>query len=160
MKTKRRVIILEGVDKTGKSTISEKLLKKVPGAILIKQNRKELSNLKQIFLEMCLTLEKLPGDGPIILDRFYPSQMVYSILRNEEDITDKFYYNIEEFMLNHKELEFEIVYCTADNSTLEKRFIKDKEEYIKQDQINLLKTRYEHFLNKTQLKVTVFDSSD
>jgi len=159
MKQKRTVIILEGVDKTGKTTLAEKLLKAKTGTILIKQNRKDLKKIKDAFMNMAILLRDLPGDAPIILDRFYPSQMVYSILRGEESMTDVFYHVLENDLVNHPTLKFEIIYCTADDDTIRRRFKKEKEEYVKEDQIKLLKSRYEHFIKRTKLKVTTYNTS-
>ena len=151
---------MEGVDKTGKTTLAEILLKKYPGAILIKQNRKSLPNLKEVFRKMLKVLSDLPGEGPIILDRFYPSQMVYSILRDEEDLDNLFYKMFENILVQHDSLAFEIIYCTADDKTIKRRFEEDNEEYVKQDQIALLKRRYETFIyDITKLKYSIQDTS-
>ena len=156
---KRKVIILEGVDKTGKSTMAEKLLKATPCSILIKHNRRELDNIKQVFTDMCLILRNIPGNAPIILDRFYPSQMVYSILRGKEDLHNIFYKVLEQDMLAHPTLKFEIVYCTAEDDIIRQRFYRDKEEYTKAGSIKMLLDRYEYFLKETKLKVHIYDTT-
>jgi len=156
---KRRIIILEGLDKTGKTTFSEELLKDIPGTIMIKQNRRKLKNVKEAYLQMCLVLTKLPGSAPVILDRFYPSQMVYSILRGTDELDDVFYTVLEKDMLEHPSLTFEIIYCTASEETITERFISNKEEHVNIEQIKMLKERYDTFISKTKLPVKVHDTT-
>lgn len=74
------VVIVEGHDKTGKSTISAELSNKLSIPIFkLKKNKKQFDQLIDLFYGVESTVQFLEQTGcSVILDRFYPSEYAYS----------------------------------------------------------------------------------
>ena len=106
----KQVIIVEGPDLAGKTTIIENLGKRLNQGIIIKNLYKPKTENGQIWNQYFNILETIRESklNTFILDRFYPSQLVYSILRGKDDIIEKMDY-FEAHMLNYREdMKFKI----------------------------------------------------
>ena len=101
------LIIVEGIDKTGKSTLCEYLVKKLPNAFLLKNGTKPKNNTEterqkilDIYNNILNVYNHNFSDKILILDRFLLSEYVYSFKRGYES-----YNNPELKDVNEKLLE-------------------------------------------------------
>jgi len=74
------IIIFEGHDKSGKTTISTELSKRINVPIFkLKKNKKQFDQLIDLFYGVESTVQFIEQTKcSVILDRFYPSEYVYS----------------------------------------------------------------------------------
>ena len=151
-----KLIILDGMDKTGKSYFSASLLKKLKNSILIKGNMRPFDNSEKEkrkikkYYESILEIAKLPfyQDKIIIVERFFPSQICYSIKRGSDDFSDKWFERFEKRILKLNHL---YIQCFAEKDLILRRFITDKEEYLSQSDIEIIWNRYEKFYDQTKM---------
>ena len=146
------MIIVEGMDKTGKTTLCNYLMKILPEAYLLKngckpldssiEERNKIKKAYDIILKAYNTVFK---EQILIVDRFILSELVYSIKRGYEAKNDT---EIVEYIkfLEDMENEVVIVYCSTSSELIEQRFISENEEYAKIGDIVPLMSRYEEFL--------------
>lgn len=149
-------IIIEGCDKSGKSTIAgdirEALQPKTPVSIKLVQKPVDLdpTMVKKMYIEFFHQANSpLNKDHLFLFDRSYPSEMVYSAKRKYDAMKD----------LDLRKLDFDLgrtkqtllIYCEVDFETLKKRFDKEKEAYLKKEEIQMILERYEQFLAITSV---------
>lgn len=162
---KYNLIILEGIDKSGKTTIAEKILKSIKNSILIKGNCKPIDNSKQESKKireyyktiLKLTKNNFLKDKTIIVDRYYPSQMVYSIKRGKDEFRNKWFKQFEDKICNIKSL---YIYIRPEDSVLKQRLEVEKDEYIGIEDLQGLLERYDKFYENTKLnkiKINTFE---
>src|SRR3990167_3323467 len=100
--SKLRVIIVEGIDKSGKSTFVELLSKKYPGVLLKITDRPsdgteaERDKIKKYYSSVLDFIRDNP-DKLFLLDRFFWSERVYSIKRGYDAIDDRVLLEMENF---------------------------------------------------------------
>jgi len=153
------IIIIEGTDKTGKTTFINTFAKQHKCIIIKNQHKPNGINdkqLKESYIALLYFINKYHNKFDIILDRFYPSQLVYSILRGHDSFDDSWYNNFEQKLRKFGHL---YVYCTVDKETLLERHKIEQDEYLKTNNIDLIQKRYDKFynqtnLNKVQLNIT------
>lgn len=163
------LVIVEGVDLAGKSTFLENLSKKVNAGFIVKNTMKprsnangglhhweELQKLKHHYMQISLIGATFPSTMPIYLDRFYPSQIVYSILRGHDDFTDNYYCKFEEMIQDIACL----IMIYEDEDVLTQRFAVRGDEHVTLDQILLLKKRYDEFFVRCTLPKIKLKSTD
>ena len=96
----KKIIIIEGVDRVGKSTLCEKIKEKLP-CYTFSENRDNIdfSNLKagQVTRQQHQLLSKLERNKIYIFDRFHISEAVYGYLKRNYDIIKdrKFFESID-----------------------------------------------------------------
>ena len=122
-------IIVEGVDKSGKSTIIEKMKNQYEYGIAIKNMIKprdispeETKRIKEVYNEIEVISSNINRDYVYILDRFYQSELVYSILRGNDRLKDESFLkwvNIMESAMKHNTL---LVLIETDAETVAERF--------------------------------------
>ena len=162
---KYNLIIIEGIDKSGKSTLADKLLKSIKNSVHIKANIRPYNNTKEEsqkikeYYESILELlnNKFFKDKTLIVDRFYPSQLVYSIKRGNDNFNDKWYEEFENKIIKFNHL---LIYCYISDNILHKRFLRDKEEYLKIKDIKLILNRYNYFVTITKLNKILINTLD
>jgi thymidylate kinase len=155
------LIIVEGMDKTGKSTLCNYLMKKLPEAYLIKNGVKPLdasleerAKIKKAYDSIFKAYNMAFSDQILIVDRFVISELVYSYKRGYDAKKDT---DIMEFVKFIEDMENNaaIVYCTAPAEVIEQKFIDDKEDYTKIEEIVPLMKKYDEalslFKNTTKL---------
>lgn len=138
------IVVFEGADKTGKSTLAAELAKqtKMPlfyGPRFQKQKRMAVEYSEEIvhqfYLGVNLSAHRMMDVfDNFIMDRFFVSDYVYSILRGKESCIDKNF-----FQLEHKVL---VVITTCSNDSQWERGFK---EYSNSDP--LLETQKTLFAN-------------
>jgi thymidylate kinase len=162
------MILVEGIDKAGKSTIVkdlDELFEKK--AIILKLSQKpkdnshdEIMKAKVAYSELFYQAKQLSEKGQIVIfDRAYPSEMVYSIKRGYDAMKDSFWWNFDEdlsHMSNDNELI--LIYCSTDPMILAERFVSKGEQFAKQEEIPTLLERYENFLAYTKVSFIRVDS--
>jgi len=156
------LIIVEGCDKTGKTTLVEYLLKKLPKAYTFKYGDKpkdgsylEREKVRNAHWKMLSVYNYTFKDCCLILDRFIPSEVVYSHKRGYEARDDKDYIEMK------KEIErmgdVIIIHCRTDIDQIAKKFLEDGEEYAKTDEIKDLVKRYDEYLGSIHLTKIPYD---
>lgn len=146
------LIIVEGVDCTGKTWVATQLVKKLENAYLLKYGYKPRSNLVeerarlQDVYETVLSLyfELENHGGILILDRYFPSELIYSLVKRGYEALEAFYFiQLEERI---KALPHLLIYVSASLSKIEERIIQRGEDYVSMEDIPKLMKRYEDYL--------------
>ena len=143
-------IIIEGLDRVGKSAILEKIAKHY-GAISMKNNyRPKTEADSDGVFEMYSYIAKLTeaDDRIFVLDRFHLSEFVYCAKRGYELPDTK----LGDFEWDHLgEGKTLLVYITADEEIVKERFAKVGEDYVNPDEVEMLMKRYEKFYKLSEL---------
>lgn len=152
-------IIVEGIDKAGKSTIVgdiiESLIPVIPVVVKVSQKPKSESELEKAIIIaryqelFALTENPLNKEHIFLFDRAYPSEMVYSVKRGGDKLSEPAFLDLDKRL--GKSEQTLLIYCEADPKTIARRFESEKEEYAKVEDIEKLLARYEIFLKKTKL---------
>lgn len=147
------VIVVEGVDKSGKSTLVETIAKSFPG-IMIKitdkpKNSDKIERAKIIthYSRIMDLIERNPNVN-IILDRFFPSELCYSIKRGYEAKEDKFFDWVQDWF---RERDHLFIFCHPGESVIEKRITDVPDDYVTKDENLMILKRYEDFFRNAKL---------
>lgn len=159
-------IIVEGVDKSGKSTIIEKMKNQFEYGIAIKnmikprdKSPKETKRILKIYEEIA-EMSKFPDlDHVFILDRYYQSEIVYSILRGNDRLTEKDFLDWTKNLENKLKHDTLLVLVETDAETVAERFRKCKEDFVKEDQIKMLQDRYNQVFEMSTLPKIKLDTT-
>lgn len=144
---KSRIIIFEGVDMCGKTSIAQAL--SAITLIPYFKGRKEHSrffeeNREKSYIEAFFLIDFLDQTGySAIIDRFHISEYVYSITYGRHIDTDKLNM-IDDLLLK---LGAVIIYCYKDNIT------GFYDELVEVEKIKKLKAEYNIYLDRTQMPV-------
>lgn len=147
----QKVIIFDGVDCSGKSTIIETFMKnkEFRNSILLKNGWRPSGNNeneKELMLEKyseCIYKFRNSSYEYIIIDRSFMSEMVYSFLRGYDELMSEYYIdNIQMFC--DKNPNHLYIVMQPDWSTICKRYAKRGDEHVDLQQIRLLYKRYEN----------------
>lgn len=155
------IIIIDGVDLSGKTTAIEKIAKHFNSGFTIKNNYKprKLVDSDRIYFQYWTILKTLrdefSSDRLIILDRFFPSQAVYSILRGKDEMFSKDITALDNFCKN---MDIIYIYLNTPLSVLEERYDKRGDEHITKNQLKELYNRYQIFFKHTQMKKIMIDT--
>jgi len=144
------VIIFEGVDLSGKTYAIEKVAKSLNSGFVLKNAYKPKEVISDIFIQYHIILDLVRDYlPPVILDRFYPSQAVYSYLRGRDDMDSLEINKLEAYA---EENEFLYIYVDTPIDVLIKRYEEIGDEHLKITQLEQIKERYEQFFEKTKMK--------
>lgn len=143
------ILLVEGVDKSGKTSLIQELLKKFPGAIVIKNEHKPTDYSPEfiagVYAGLYSGLRRLhkTQDPFIILDRSHITEIVYGhVLRNYNAYEVYDWKKVEEKIKKYTLL----VYMYAPQEVLERRYVEEKEEFILEKHIPELLANYEVYL--------------
>jgi len=150
------IIIIEGVDLGGKTTVVEDLKRYYGnGAVVFKNPIKPRSkhDRESIFIAYTvmfgMALKDEFKNKLVIFDRAYPSEMVYSkVKRNYEAMNDLRWWKFDSNIANEDVL---MVYCYAPLTKLTERLKVRGDDYVKKNELEKLVKRYDRFLKKTKL---------
>lgn len=152
-------IIVEGIDKAGKSTIAndirESLYPTIPITLKLSRKPQDGSFFEQnivgvIYSEIFAEVNNVLNDKHIFLfDRAYPSEMVYSVKRGYDAMKSETFVDLD-YRLGQENKTL-LVYCEATPEVIAKRFKADREEYLTEADIAKTLERYEEFLAMTSL---------
>lgn len=155
------IFIIEGPDKSGKSTLETAISKKFPGIMLkitdrpIDSSEKEREKIKNYYSQVMKFIETYDHRN-IILDRFYPSELCYSIKRGYEAMEDKFFKELEDKIRQHDHL---LIFCNPGKEIISKRITEEPDEYVSQKENETILERYAVFFKQTSLNKIVVDTS-
>lgn len=149
------MLIIEGIDGVGKTTIVEYLCKEEGFKKCHFDYDIKNLNLKEKYLKV-LTFESLEN---LVLDRSFISEMVYGpVIRNKCKLTFNEYIDL---LKEYKKCGAKIIYLTAPKQVLLNRRIYDSEDYIMINKYyEELDKHYEKIMNISQdyTEITKYDT--
>jgi len=154
------ILIVEGPDLSGKSYAIEKIAKHFNSGFVLKNSfkPKTLEDTKEIFGQYWSFMPFIVDrEDIVILDRFFPSQAVYSIFRGEDHMKHGEVHALDTFC---KEAGFLYVYIDTSSKRLQDRYDKRGDEHIKKEQLDMLKSRYDEFYFLTEMKKIKINTLD
>jgi len=168
------LIIVEGVDCAGKDWVASELLKKLGKKLgkktfLLKQgvrptigNYEEIGRLKESYHQM-IDFAKLAEstNSIMIFDRYYHSELAYSMpMREYESLDDEDYCYLENFLLSQVPNTI-LVFVTAEDMILEKRLMQRGDDYVTLENILEIKKRYENIIiPQSNIPVITIENND
>lgn len=162
------VLIIEGSDASGKSTLIEALRKELKEFLVRKGSSFEHSKctneeLFKKFEGLVLSSEyEITGEGSsidylmpekIIFDRFIYSNYVYASLYEDYAILTANQRKDIEFWINHEAV---ILYLTAPEEILKERLNNRGDDYVKAERIPAILEKYEEVLATVDEKIPVY----
>lgn len=156
------IIIIEGPDGAGKTTLCQQLLTSIPGSELkhfgAPATKEEALNYYKVYVDL---LKYYDRSKVLIIDRCWYSDMVYGpIMRNTQEMSQEYADMLAGMVVACG--GGMIIYCTAGVNTLWSRCKKRGETYIKDSgTLKLIHDRYEEVMkNCVQfLPVIRYDTS-
>ena len=142
-----KVIILEGCDKTGKSTLAKELSEKTGYKIL------HLGVPKGNWFEYLSELINANKKDGIIFDRFHWGDYVYAGIT-----TDKKFLSPEQFVeieTKLAELRALVIYCHDGEKAITERFKADGEKLIAPENIAVILHKYMELLRSSGLNIAI-----
>ena len=151
-------ILIEGIDKSGKSSIVKELQKLFPSAVTFKNKLKPVveddsARTSGIYLgayQMANCLDKIT-----LFDRSHLTEIVYARKRCYDAEVFFNWPEYEKSMLKDTLL----IYMSAPVEIIKTRFKKDNETYLSESEIDWILDGYERYLSKTNLKFIRLDST-
>lgn len=118
----------------------------------------EIATLKDTYTTMYGIYRDMLGDMNLIFDRYYQSEMVYSqVKRGYEAMDDPYYAKLEHMIKQQPHILF---YVTADWSTLTRRLKERGDDYIAEDDLQKLLSRYDQVIANSKLLTTTIVNND
>lgn len=149
------IIIIDGPDLSGKTYAVERIAKKLNSGFILKNTFKPrtLEDSPKIYKQYWDILNIISdyeqSDNIVILDRFFPSQSVYSYLRGEDEFEHPEVQALDTFC---EAVEVLYIYLDTPLQTLLNRYDERGDEHIKKEMLIKLKERYDNFYEKTEMK--------
>ena len=146
------IVIIEGTDLSGKTTAIDKIAKYFNSGFTLKNNFKPINKQSSIeiyehywkIISMILEYERLNPKELILLDRFYPSQAIYSYLRGKDELHSLEIMNLDNYCFDKN---FKIIYINTEINEIIKRYKKIGDEYINSKcDLAIIKQRYDLFM--------------
>lgn len=158
------ILLFEGCDKAGKSTLLNDFCnylidKSIPFDVFknkIKPDgKKELSIGRTMGIYLGAYQLASQNNGITLFDRSHLTEIVYSSRRGYEALDYFEWLSFEE-----KQKDMLLVYVSAPEGVLKKRFKEDDEDYISEDEIRTILNRFEIYLKTTKLPTLTLSSID
>jgi thymidylate kinase len=157
------LIIIEGMDKCGKSTLGEYLLKNLPKSFMMKNGSKPKDGSEEEMMKIIKAYNTMLDcyfnhctDCNMIFDRFLLSEFVYCYKRGYESYNNKHLQSIKRLLEESKD-DVVMIYCWSNIQEIKNNFVKDKEDYVKVEEVENLRKRYDKFIKKFNLKVLTYN---
>jgi len=157
------IVIIDGTDCAGKTTLLERVSKKLNRGAIIKNTfkpkvSKDHDAIKVQYSQLAAAGRKLVEEAGqlIFLDRFYPSQLVYSVLREDDELHNAWYTGFEVAISDIAKY----VWVYEDKETLAERYKDRGDEHVNLEQIYMLHDRYEEFFERCTLQKIKVKSMD
>ncbi len=157
------VLVIEGCDLSGKTHLWDAVIKAFPGlgmkitARPLNSSTEERKKIKGYYESVLSFININYQSKTIILDRFFPSEMVYSLpKRGYESMNDHDLERFESVLKHRKHL---LLYCDPTLPVLYERLETRGDDYIQKEDIEVLYKRYQKFLNKTTLNYLRLDTT-
>lgn len=135
-------VLIEGIDKTGKSTLSRELSKRLYYPVINRLKPKD-----NIFIECIDALSD--WHEPMIIERFHASEVAYGPVKRGLIRFD--FRQLKIIELYMRMLGTYNIYCTAPKEKLKDRFKVDDETFLTVDDIEPVLAGFEEFLNHETL---------
>ena len=165
-------IIIEGVDKSGKSTIIEKMKNQFEYGLAIKNMIKPKDALEEEtgrIIDMYDQILRISSQSDLknpsnrnftyILDRFYQSEIVYSILRGNDRFEEEGFMAVVDLWENKIAKDTLLVLLETDPAIVAERFKTCGEDYVKEGQIRMLQERYNRCFEMSKLPKIKLDTT-
>lgn len=112
------LIIIEGVDRTGKSTLARRIADRI-GADVRHYSKPERHPLAEYERDLD---DYVPGSGRhVVIDRFHWGETIWpELFRRPTEFTDEMFYHVELFLQSRGAL---MIHATADPDQLRRRFV-------------------------------------
>ncbi len=151
------IIIAEGSDLAGKTTLLHQLMKDLPRAYLFKYNTrpaddsfKERKRILDLYWEMWRGLMAAQHSNEktiLLLDRYYVSEAVYGpIMRNYDPIEDPDYAALHKMILSDPYIMY--LFIIEPDEVLEERYKGRGDEHVNLDQVKQVSHGYTRFMTK------------
>ena len=147
------IIILEGPEAAGKSTLAKKLSEQ-SGFEIVSKSWPRGKAEQEAMLDMYR--EAAYGSANVIFDRCWYSEMVYGpIMRDKSYITYEHMNELEDILVRNSGAM--LIHCTDNMRDLWKRFVERGDDYIKPDMGLLMKIaiQYDHLMHCVPHKIPV-----
>lgn len=150
------IVIIEGPDLSGKSYAIEKIGKHFNSGFILKNcyKPKDITDSKKIYAQYWKILSlsiNYSKQNLVILDRFYPSQAVYSVLRGRDEFEHNEIIAIENYL---KLMDGKIIYLDTPWLELKERYEKRGDEHIKKlETLKKIRERYNAFMALSKLPI-------
>lgn len=155
------LIIVEGVDCSGKTVLINQLMRRATNAFHIRRSdipksadSTEIGRLKRSYKIIKDLYRKVvqPNHGHLIVERYYPSELVYSkVKRGYEAFDDSFYRSFEKDLIECIGDDIILLHVFQEIKTLRKRLLERGDKYINEEELSDLNMRYVKFLEWTHL---------
>ena len=165
-------IIIEGVDKSGKSTIIEKMKNQFEYGLAIKNmikpkdaSEEETERIIDMYDQILRISNQSDLRNPsnhnfiYILDRFYQSEIVYSILRGNDRFEEERFMAVVDLWENKIAKDTLLVLLETDPAIVAERFKICKEDFVKEEQIKMLQERYNRCFEMSKLPKIKLDTT-
>lgn len=155
------IIVVDGVDLAGKGFFLEKITKAINKGMILKNSYKpkkkeDTSILLTQYINIINLIGKTPI-SPIFLDRFYPSQMVYSFLRGKDEFNEKCFLVMDRILAHNN---WKYIWVDTELKFLKERYINRGDEHIKITDLEILQSKYKQFFDWTNLKKIRIDTRE
>lgn len=141
------IIILEGVDGTGKSRLAKKLCR------TYKAEYRHISKPKtnNPFLEYVATLRRLNPKKNYVFDRCFHGERAYGpIFRQKDGLSDEKQLYLEMLILKHQAM---VIYCWQGHNEIASAYVTRGERFTRLEDVPGLEKRYEETIKKSWLPV-------
>lgn len=152
----QKVIIIEGCNKSGKTTIVNYLKDNLPekNFQIIKCSQPEIiDGINQAYYQYIKILEEIKNnpDKNYILDRFHFGSYVYGpIYRKMPDFGKRLFEKIEDEIMK---LNYIFILAIADKKFIEEKFVSEKEEFAKLELIDKEIALFKKTAKMSRLKI-------
>ena len=158
---KHPVLIFEGCDASGKTTIQEILREIIRHAFLIHTSAPVKRNSKEYFYNLLDKLTDFAGiiNQPLFFDRFHVGELVYGSIFSPETIDDAVKEKMFRLEERLAEKEAKVVYITASPDTIVNRLKKRGDWYVQPSDVQRILDKYEQMLAKSRLPIFRLDTT-
>lgn len=140
------VIVCEGENRTGKSTLAKKLVSE-HGFTLVKCSAPKKG--ADVYVEYMKKLKKIKGN--VVFDRFAYGELVYGpIYRGYSQLDKKKLRDIELTLMEHDAI---LIYCFDTVKNIARRFVEDNETFAKVELIPKTLKLFEKVVSKARIPV-------
>lgn len=156
-------IVIEGVDKSGKSTLIEHLKNVFPKSISLKLMCKPKDSSpeeSQKLFDTYTKMEEISKDPEytFIFDRYFQSELVYSYIRGNDRLETEVGKTFFDYLQGQLKPNTLVVLLEHPAKEVAKRFKECGEDFAKIEDIEKLQKRYREVITNSRLKYIIIDT--